>query len=140
MNILYSSSDSDSGDVKAIRVQDKGSKPRFARVLVQGVPTYGIVDTAADIMIIGGNLFRKVASVARLKKKNLKPTDEIPRAHDQHPFTLDGRIELMITFGEKEISMQVYIKVDAADQLLLSEGVSRNCGASSQCRSLERWA
>ena len=128
MDILFSSSDSDSGDVRVIRVQDKGSKPRCARVLVQGVPAYGIVDTAADITIIGGNLFRTVASVARLKKKNLKPADKIPRVYDQRPFTLDGRMELVITFGEKEISTQVYMKVDAADQLLLSEGVSRLLG------------
>lgn len=68
MDLLYSS-DSDSGNVNAVRVQDEGSKPRCARVLVQGVPAYGIVDTAADITIIGGKLFKKVASVARLKKK-----------------------------------------------------------------------
>ena len=91
----------------AIRVQDEGSKPRCARVLVQGVPAYGIVDTAADITIIGGDLFRKVASVARLKKKNLnlKPADKVPRAYDQRLFTLDGRMELVITFYEKEISL-----------------------------------
>ena len=139
MDILYSSSDSDSGDVRAIRVQDKGSKPRCARVLVQGVPAYGIIDTAADITIIGGNLFRKVASVARLKKKDLKPADKIPRAYDQRPFTLDGRMELVITFGEKEISTQVYIKVDAADQLLLSEGVSRLLGIVEYHPDVEVW-
>jgi len=32
-------------------------------------------------------------------------------------------MDLMITYGEKEIMTPVYIKVDAADQLLLSEGV-----------------
>ena len=110
MDILYSSSDSDNGEVKSIRVSDEGSKARCARVLVQGVPAYGIIDTAADITIIGGNLFRKVASVAQLKKKNLKPADKVPRNYDQRPFKLDGRMELVITFGEKEISTQVYIK------------------------------
>ena len=138
MDILFSSSDSDSGDVRAIRVQDKGSKPHCARVLVQGVPAFGIVDTAADITIIGGNLFRKVASMARLKK-NLKPADKIPRAYDQRPFTLDGRMELVITFGEKEISTQVYIKVDAADQLLLSEGVSRLLGIVEYQPDVQIW-
>jgi len=54
LSLLYSS-DSDS-DVKAIRVHDEGSKPCCARVLVQGVPAYGIIGTAADITIIGGNL------------------------------------------------------------------------------------
>ena len=66
MDILYSSSDSDSGNVKAIMVQDEGSKPCCARVLMQGVPAYGIIDTAANITIIGGKLFKKVASVQDL--------------------------------------------------------------------------
>ena len=138
MDLLYSS-DSESGNVNAIRVQDEGSKPRCARVLVQGVPAYGIVDTAAVITIIGGKLFKKVASVARLKKKNLKPADKIPRAYDQHPFNLDGRMELVLTFGEKEISKQVYIKVDAADQLLLSEGVSRLLGIVQYHPDVQVW-
>ena len=63
--------------VKTITVRDEGSASRYAPVLVQGVPAYGIVDTAADITIIGGSLFRKVATVARLKKRNLKPADII---------------------------------------------------------------
>ena len=77
--------------------------------------------------------------MARLKKKNLKPADKIPRAYDQRPFTLDGRMELVITFGEKEISTQVYIKVDAADQLLLSEGVSRLLGIVEYHPDVQIW-
>jgi len=75
---------------------------------VQGVSAFGIIDTAADIIIIGGNLFWKVASVACLKNRNLKPAEKVPRAYDQLPFTLDGRMELVITFGGKEIATQVY--------------------------------
>ena len=33
-------------------------------------------------------------------------------------------MELVLTFGEKEISTKVYINLDTADQLLLLEGVS----------------
>ena len=69
MNLfLWILSDSDSDDgVKTITVRDEGSASRYAPVLVQGVPAYGIVDTAADITIIGGSLFRKVATVAQFK-------------------------------------------------------------------------
>jgi len=71
-------------------------------------PAYGIVDTAADITIIEGKLFRKVvASVARLKNWNLIPPDKTPRNYDQRPFKLDGRMEVMIAFGDKEMSTQV---------------------------------
>ena len=65
-NFLYSS-DSDEGDALTVQVSDTGSKPQCAQVMVQGVPVVGIIDTAADITIIGGTLFWKVESVARLK-------------------------------------------------------------------------
>ena len=63
--------------------------------------------------------------MARLKKRNLKPADKILCNYDQQPFKLDGRMELTIAFGDKEMSTQVYIKLDAADQLLLSDSVCR---------------
>ena len=59
LDLLYSS-DSDEGEVCTVRVSDTGSKPQCARVLVQGVPTFGIIDTAADITIMGGTLFGKL--------------------------------------------------------------------------------
>ena len=60
---LRANSDSDD-EVKIIIVRDEGSAAKCVPVLVQGVSAYGIVDTAADIAIIGGRLFHKVASVA----------------------------------------------------------------------------
>ena len=69
---------------------------------------YGIIDTAADITIMGDQLFCKVASVAHLKKKQLKKADKTPRNYDQRPFRLDGRMDLTITFGDKEMTKAVY--------------------------------
>ena len=63
--------------MKVVRVSDEGSKSQCAHVEVQGVPAYGIIDTAADITIIGGRLFKKIATIAHLKKKNLKPSDKM---------------------------------------------------------------
>ena len=57
------SSDSGDGDVCVVHVLDKGSRQRCASVDVQGVAALGVVDTGADIMIMGGELFRKVAAV-----------------------------------------------------------------------------
>jgi len=54
-----------------VRIIDRGSEVRNVKVEVQGVPAYGIVDSAADITIIGGNLFKQVASVAHLRKRIL---------------------------------------------------------------------
>ena len=138
LDILFSDSDSDS-EVKVIRVSDEGSKSQCALVGLQGVLAYGIIDTAADITIVGGRLFKKVATIARLKKKNLKPPDKKPRTYDQRTFTLDGRMDLDITFDGKTMCTPVYIKMDAQDQLLLAEGVCRQLGIVSYHPEVETW-
>ena len=68
------------------------------RVDVQGVPAEGIIDSEADITIMGGELFRQVAAVAKLRKHDLMNPDKIPRNYDQCPFKLDGKMKLDITF------------------------------------------
>ena len=61
LDLLFSDSDT---EVKVIRVSDEGSKSQCAHVQIQGVPAYGIIDTAADITIIGGRLFKRIAIIA----------------------------------------------------------------------------
>ncbi len=73
---LYSSDED--GEVGQIRVEDRGSKFRAVPVHVQGVPAKGVIDTGADINIIGADLFRQVATVNRLRKRELKNPDKIP--------------------------------------------------------------
>ena len=121
--LLSSESEGETSEVRAIWVQDKGSHSMCAHVEVQGVPAYGIIDSGADITIIGGSLFKKVATVAKLRKREFKPADKTPRNYDGHPFTLDGRMDLELTFKDRTMCTPVYIKLDAEDQLLLSEGV-----------------
>ena len=81
MNFLYSS-ESDDGSVCVVRVEDKGSKPRTVVVDLHGVPARGIIDSGADITIINGDLFQRVATVARLKKSAFKKPDRIPVTYD----------------------------------------------------------
>ena len=95
-SFLYSS-DSEGDGVLQIRVNDHGSKPRYANVSVAGVPATGVIDTGADITIINGALFAKVASAARLKKKDFQKADKVPRTYNQQRFTLDGRMDLDVT-------------------------------------------
>ena len=137
---LHSSSDEElPTQVKMVRVTDQGSITQCVKVQVQGVPAYGLIDSGADITIIGGALFKKVATIARLKKRNFKKPDKTPRTYDQQPFQLDGRMDLDISFGEKMMTTPVYIKMDAHDQLLLSEGVCRQLGIIQFHPSVERW-
>ena len=49
--------DSDDEEIGQIQLNYQGSKPRYARVEVQGVPAHGVFDSGADITIIGGDLF-----------------------------------------------------------------------------------
>ena len=126
LELLFS--DSDDEGVRQICVEDNGSCPRLARVGVHGVPADGIVDTAADITIMGGKLFALVATTAKLRKRNFKKPDKVPRNYDGREFHLDGCMEMEIAFQDKTIATTVYIKMDAVDELLLSEGVCRQLG------------
>ena len=109
---------------------DKGSNSQYSEVFIQDVPAEGLIDSGAKITIMGGELFKKVATVNRLKKKDFKP-DKIPKTYSRETFTLDGVMELHVSFGERTMKTSVYIKMDAYDQLLLSEGVCRQLGIIS---------
>ncbi len=98
-------------------MSDKGSHSQFARILIEGVPADGIVDTGADITIMGKDLFAQVAAVAWLRKKDFWKVDKIPRAYDNKTFQLDGCMDLDISFAEKTLKTTVYLKMDAHDQL-----------------------
>ena len=102
--------DSEEEEIRRMRLDYNGSRSRYAQVEVQGVPAQGIVDSGADITIIGGELFRSVAAVARLRK-DLKKPDRVPRTYDHRPFTLDGRMD-HLSFDGTTMRIPVYIKMD----------------------------
>ena len=79
-NILLSDSEDDT--VWQIKIADQGSEARSIRLEIQGVPARGIIDTAADITIMGGKLFKEVASVARLRKRDFRPAEKIPHTYN----------------------------------------------------------
>ena len=108
------------GDIKTVRVKDRGSKPRKVLVDIQGVPATGVIDSGADITIMGAELFKLVASVARLKKSAFKKPDKTPYTYDHQPFSLDGKLELDVTFDDRTMHTSVYVKMDAYDSLLYS--------------------
>ena len=58
-----------------VRGPDKGSQPKCVKVDLQGMPVYGVIDSGSEITIMGGVLLRRVASVAKLWKRDLKPPD-----------------------------------------------------------------
>ena len=77
---------------------------------------------------MGGELFKKVAAVARLKKKDFKPADKRPYTYGDKPFKLDGRMDRDVSFNGKTMCTPVYIKMESQEALLLSEGVCRQLG------------
>ena len=83
------------------------------------------MDSGADNSIMDKELFKKVAAVGRLKKKDLKKPDKTPRSFDQKPISLDGRLDLDITFDGETVNTLIYLKMDSAEELLLFEGVCR---------------
>ena len=65
-----------SAQVDEIRVYDQGSRPQMVRVVIAGVPVKGVVNTATDITIVGAEVFKRIASVAKLRQRHLKPVDK----------------------------------------------------------------
>ena len=65
--------------MKQVCVPDCGSRPHLARVDIHGVPADGIVDTAADITIMGGKLFALVAAAVKLCKHDFRKPDRVSR-------------------------------------------------------------
>ena len=128
LDFLVSDSESDTGEVNLVRVADKGSIPQGANIFLQGIPAVGVVDSGEDITIVGGELFKQVAAAAQLWKRDFQPPDKTPRTYDQKPFRLDGKMDLDITFADRTMRTPVYVKMDAHEPLLLSEGVCRQLG------------
>ena len=122
-HLFSSDSDTEEDGVRQVRIDDHGSRQQYANVNIEGVPATGVIDSGAEITIINGKLFARIAAVARLKKSRLKPPDRIPKTYDRRVFTLDGRMDLDIGFDGITMRTPIYIKVDAVDQLLLGEGV-----------------
>lgn len=125
--------------MRLIRMQDQGSQPQCVQVEIHGMPAYGINYPGADITIMGGRLFCQVAAAARLQNKDLKKPDRTPRNYDRCPFTLNGHMDLDITFSGKTMCTGVYIKRDAHEQLLLSEGVCRQLDIVRYHPEVEPW-
>ena len=60
-----------------------------------------MLDSGADITIMGGALFKKVAAMAQLKKRDLKKPDKDTTELRPGPFTLDGHMDLDNSFDGK---------------------------------------
>jgi hypothetical protein len=60
-----------------------------------------------------------------MHKQDFKKPDKQPINYNQKLFKIDGRVDLDITFDDKVIHTPVYVKMDAAEQLLLAEGLCR---------------
>ena len=76
-------------------------------------------------MIMGWKLFKRIAAIARLRKRDFHPADKTSVAYGRQPFSLHGKMSLSISFGGREMVTPIYIKMDSEEPLLLAEGVCR---------------
>lgn len=125
LDLLYLSSEDESTDVRHIVVPDGGSQAHCTRVTVQGVPTYGVVDTAADITIMGDHC----SNTLQLLRDFHKP-DKTPHSYVNDTFKIDGMMKLEVAFDGK---------MGALEQLLLSEGVCRQTNIIMYHKEFEVW-
>ena len=61
-----------------MQVSDHGSKSHCVKVTIGGVPMYGIINSGADITIMGGGLFQKLATHTHIRKKDFKKGNKVP--------------------------------------------------------------
>ena len=106
----------------------KKSRSCCVEVMIEGVPVTGLIDTGSDITIIRGDLFYQIISESGLKVESLKPAEQKACTYDQKPITLDGQMDMKVSFGDKTIIATVYVKLVAPDHLLLSESVCHHLG------------
>ena len=78
-----------------------------------------------------GDQFYDIVKEAQLNIQYLKPSEQRACTYDQKPITLDGQIDMMITFSGKTIMNTVFVKLVAPDKLLLSENVCQMLGVVS---------
>lgn len=110
------SSDSDTL-VKQVRAKDRGSHAQHARVSVQRVPAEGIIVSRADITIMGVKLFGGWQQWPVWRRISNELT-KLLTPYDQWPFTLDGQMDLDISFADRKMTTPVYIKIDTETPLL----------------------
>ena len=94
-----------------------------ATVNVEGVPVTGIIDTGLDITIISGDMFKIVIAKAGSKKEEFKTADKQAFTYNKQRITLDGWVYTNITFEDKQVYTTIYVKMEAANPLLLSEAM-----------------
>ena len=104
------------------------SKSRHVEVEIEGVPVTGIIDTGSDITIISGELFKNIVDAAQLSSETFKPANKQACAYSGQPISLDGQMDVTISFESHNIKTIIYVKLQAPDQLLLSESVCRELG------------
>ena len=73
--------------MKLIQVADEGSQSQLAHVIIQGVPTDGVIDRVADFTIMGQELFARVAAAKTLLKKNFWKPASSHELMTRRPFT-----------------------------------------------------
>lgn len=107
--LFSSESNEECEGVRQIQVSDGGSHSQSMVIEIEGVPAEEHVNTGSDITING---------------RFFEPPDKSSRMYSNQPFHLDGRMDLKLSFGEKDLVTTVYIKMDAPDPLLPSKEVS----------------
>ena len=86
------------------------------------------VSQRGALSTVGRDITILVGRPLPLQKSQFKKPDKVPQNYDQRVFSLDGKMELDITFEGLTMKTPVYIKADAPEQLLLGEGVCRQLG------------
>ena len=73
-------------------------------------------------------MFKQVAVACKRHKRDFKAVNKTSFIYDRKPFQLDRKLEVDIEFLDRAMKTDVYVKMDAAEPLLPSEGVCSQLG------------
>jgi len=69
----------------------------------------GVVDSGSDNTIIGKEMFKKVTSVAKLRKKDFKSPDKQLCMYNLQLFCVHGWIEVDVSFGDNTMKTSINV-------------------------------
>ena len=123
-HFLSSDSELEDSEIGQIRIDDQGSQQQYVDVLIEGVIARGVVDSGCRDHHHQWKIVWK-DSCCCAAEESTEACRRVPRTYDRKTSTLDGRLDLDICFDGVTMRNPIYVKLDAADQLLLGEGVCR---------------
>ena len=94
---------------------NKGREFQYVEIKVERLPVMGLIDTGSDITIMRGDLFYHTVGKGGIEVDQLQSPAYKACSYDQKPITLDGQMEIILSFDKKVLQTTMYVKLVTPD-------------------------